>query len=118
MQLHTDSSDITQTAIINGAKIVTFGGRGPTFWAVRLPFAPAGIDEMCYSGLLDEKGGMPDFLRTIDAWAAAGTTQVSCKSPDFHHALRDWATECHNKNLFLAAIPEVETAPLAPNLTK
>ena len=94
----------TEVATINGAKIVTFGGRGSTFWAVRLPFAPAGIDEVCYSGILEDEGGMLAFLKTIDAWAAAGATQVDYKRFNFYHAMRGWAKESHSKGLFINAM--------------
>ena len=90
----------SHTGTIHGAKVMVSGGdKGILFYAIRLPYAPAGVDQLVYTGNL-EGNTVADFLSQLNAWATSedlyDRTGMGCLADGeyaFDHRLSEWAQQ-------------------------
>ena len=108
----------TYTGTIHGAKVmVSEGEHGILFYAIRLPYAPAGVDELCYMGNL--KGNtLADFLSQLDDWATSedlydrtGMPSLSDGKYVFDYRISEWAQQAQSQGLFKPGAAVMEINP-------
>ena len=117
MNSNTDNCP-TYTGTIHGAKVmVSEGDQGILFYAIRLPYAPAGVDQLVYTGNL-EGNTLGDFMSQLDAWTTSedlydrtGMPSLADGEYVFDHRLSEWAQQAQAQGLLKPGAVDMEINP-------